>query len=157
MCGGRFLAGLTGLYLFAPAATYGQTPPKFAFEVASVRPKPLEGTVYRPGISISGTNVSLSGPLPALVMTAYGLKEYQVLGAPAWSELYEIAAKAPGQNVPSREQARQMLQALLRERFQLKFHRESKDLPVYQLTVAKGGPKLKESAPDARFDMNAKG
>jgi len=48
-----------------------------------------------------------------------------------------------------------MLQTLLAERFQLRVHHVQKDLPIYNLVVGKGGPKLKESPADAKFDFNA--
>ncbi len=110
------------LFLFAHTPSQAQTPSRLEFEVASVRPKHevVEGNVYRPGISISGARVTLSGPVQFLVMDAYDTKEYQVLGAPAWTDSYEITAKATGERAPSREQAREMLQALLAERFQLR-------------------------------------
>jgi uncharacterized protein (TIGR03435 family) len=67
-------------------------------------------------------------------------------GGPAWvkSDRYQVTAKAEG--TPGQEMMRgPMLQALLEERFQLKIHRETREVPVYALTVAKGGPKLQES------------
>jgi uncharacterized protein (TIGR03435 family) len=70
-----------------------------------------------------------------------------VAGGPSWirSERYTIDAKADG--TPSVELMRgPMMQALLEERFQLKVHRETRDVPVYELTVAKGGPKLRRFA-----------
>ena len=78
---------------------------------------------------------------------AYGVKRYQLAG-PDWavnnasSDRYDIVAKAAG-NV-STDQVRRMIGPLLAERFQLEFHREVRDLPVYALTVLKGGPKFKE-------------
>ncbi len=60
---------------------------------------------------------------------------------------YLISAEAPVE-APSSAQVRLMLQALLAERFNLKLRRESKDLPVYEVTVGKNGPKMKEVAPD---------
>jgi uncharacterized protein (TIGR03435 family) len=48
----------------------------------------------------------------------------------------------------ARRAFRQMLQTLLVDRFQLKIHHVEKDLPVYNLTVDKGGPKLRPSAAD---------
>jgi uncharacterized protein (TIGR03435 family) len=63
---------------------------------------------------------------------------------------YDIAAKAPGDDPPSRADLRRMLQTLLADRFNFRFHRESKEIPVYVLVVAKGGPKFKESAPDSK-------
>jgi uncharacterized protein (TIGR03435 family) len=64
-------------------------------------------------------------------------------------EIYDIAAKAEGDGSPTRAEFRPMLQTLLAERFNLKFHRETRAMPVYALVVGKNGPKFKESAPDA--------
>ncbi len=64
-------------------------------------------------------------------------------GGPAWAKTdrYQITAKAEG--TPGQEMMRgPMLQALLEDRFQLKIHRETREVPVYAVTVAKGGPKL---------------
>lgn len=67
----------------------------------------------------------------------------QVFGGPAWtqSDTYEIEAKA-GDNAPIPQMYGPMLQVLLEERFKLKIHKEAREMPVYTLTVAKGGPKL---------------
>jgi uncharacterized protein (TIGR03435 family) len=65
-------------------------------------------------------------------------------GGPAWinSDRYQITAKAEG--TPGMEMMRgPMLQALLEDRFKLKIRRESREVPAYAMTVAKGGPKLK--------------
>ena len=67
---------------------------------------------------------------------------------------YDILAKAPGSSTPNRGQFRQMLQTLLAERFNLRVHRELKQMPVYALVVGKNGPKFKESASDATFIGN---
>jgi uncharacterized protein (TIGR03435 family) len=66
-------------------------------------------------------------------------------GGPAWvrSERFEVEAKAEGTPPPATMKG-PMLQALLEERFQLRIHREIRDVPVYALTVGKGGPKLRE-------------
>jgi uncharacterized protein (TIGR03435 family) len=64
-------------------------------------------------------------------------------------DVYDIEAKTANDS-PTVDQVRQMMQALLTERFELKLHRESRDLPVYELVVGKGGSKLKESVPDER-------
>ena len=89
-----------------------------------------------------------------LVMYAYDLKGYQVAGGPAWAahpstdtDYCDIAAKA---DAPlTQERARQLVQGLLADRFQLKLHQERKEMPVYALVVVRGGPKLKENASDA--------
>jgi uncharacterized protein (TIGR03435 family) len=91
-----------------------------------------------------------------LILTAYGIYgngssdqrsfRMPVLGGPGWvdSDRYDIAAKAEG-NPPRSEMYGPMLQALLEDRFQLKVHRETKEVPVYFLTTAKGGSKLRQA------------
>jgi uncharacterized protein (TIGR03435 family) len=77
---------------------------------------------------------------------AYNLQDSQISGGPGWikSERYDIEAKVEGN--PSRRQIEgPMLQTLLKERFQLKLHRETKELPVFGLVAAKGGLRLKST------------
>ena len=100
------------------------------------------------GTTISGTRVTMTAyTVSNLITAAYGLKDYQVAGATGWigSDRYDIAARSAGEATPTRDQANQMLQALLAERFQLKFHRETKEMPVYALVKGKSGPKLKDN------------
>jgi uncharacterized protein (TIGR03435 family) len=78
---------------------------------------------------------------------AYWVQDFQVLGGPAWtnSERYNVEAKSEGNpafNRDVRSLQLRRLQTLLRDRFKQALHRETKELPIYQLTVAKGGPKL---------------
>ncbi len=137
-------------------------PAPLAFEVASVKPHVFApgrfafGTAFRQSaIQISGNRVTAQGLLAALVLAAYNLRTFQLAGAPEWrdqtgrNQVYDIEARAPGDGVPPMDAVRQMLQTLLAERFQLKFHRETKDLPAYDLVVGSSPPKLKPGAPDA--------
>jgi len=62
------------------------------------------------------------------------------------SQHFDIEAISPGEIQPTRLEQMRMLRALLVERFGLKFHREPKEFSIYELTVAKGGPKLKPAA-----------
>lgn len=123
-----------------PAQT---TPEPLAFEVASVRPFvfarnqfAFEAPSRESRIQISGTRVSVQGLLSGLLLAAYKLRTFQLTGAPEWRsetgrhQIYVIEAKAPGDRTPTIDEARQMLQTLLAERFQLKFHRETKELPT---------------------------
>ena len=136
---------VTGLLLCGGAMA--QEP---AFEVASVKPAaPMVGGGFR--ISMGGdpgrlnySNVSLRD----LIRAAFQLKDYQISG-PDWlnNERFDVVAKLPDGAKESEKWA--MLQTLLKERFKLEVHREKKDLPAYALTVAKGGPKMKESVPPA--------
>ena len=93
-----------------------------------------------------------------LIAFGYGLDTKQIVGAPAWfeSDLYDVdlLPDAPGR--PSSQQSRDLIQKLLVSRFQLKFHYEKRELAVYAITVAKGGPKLTKAtepptAPQAFF------
>jgi uncharacterized protein (TIGR03435 family) len=83
----------------------------------------------------------------SLIQRAYGSRSpVRVSGGPAWieTERYRIDAKAEG---PESQETMNgpMLQALLEDRFRLKIRRESKEVPVYEMTVSKGGPKLKRT------------
>jgi uncharacterized protein (TIGR03435 family) len=77
---------------------------------------------------------------------AYDLKMYQLSG-PSWmmGERFNVNANVPAG--ATKEEFRQMIQTLMAERFALKIHKEQKEMPAYELVVAKGGPKLVESAP----------
>jgi len=84
-----------------------------------------------------------------LILMAYAVDRQQVVGGPAWmtKDEYDVDAVA-GEDVNFRNDLPGMLQKLLADRFQLTFHREQRELSVYALTVAKGGPKMKASDPN---------
>jgi uncharacterized protein (TIGR03435 family) len=153
------LAGFNSVWAQAPALASAP-----AFEVASVKQElqqsagsslPYSGFLGTGGnpIKIVGNRVTLAGTLNILIMAAYNVKDYQVTGGPAWtdSDVFTIVAKTEGGDTPKLEQVRMMLQALLADRFQLKLHRDQKELSVYHLVVAKKSPKLKPSAPEEKF------
>jgi uncharacterized protein (TIGR03435 family) len=130
------------LVLFVARFAFAQpapTPP--AFEVASAKVSQTRG---KASVESTPGGVTIDGTLAYIVGWAYDLKRYQVSG-PDWltSERYHIAAK-PASPAPIKD-LKLMLQTLLAERFKLTSHRETKELAVYALTVAKGGPKLKPS------------
>ena len=80
-------------------------------------------------------------PLASIASIAWGVDlRYPIEGGPAWSrsDPYNIEAEAQG-TPPARQLQGVMLQALLEERFQLKVRRETRDIPIYALTVAKKG------------------
>lgn len=84
-----------------------------------------------------------------LIQSAYNLKPWQILGGPGWvsTDGYNIEAKTEGN--PSFQQKLEMLRPMLADRFQLKFHREMRQVASYSLVVAKGGPKLQTTAAGA--------
>jgi uncharacterized protein (TIGR03435 family) len=106
-----------------------------------------------------GVNV----PVHTLLLQAYGLHEGESFGEPAWanSDVFDIEAKVAEPDVAAftqldNDQRQAMLRQILAERFKLTIHRESRELPVYTLSVAKGGPKLKESAIDPAVPASAR-
>jgi uncharacterized protein (TIGR03435 family) len=154
------LAITVAICIFLSSPMAWNQPAKPAFEVASIKLRE-----FPPGITgiqvggpstlrISGNRMTTSGSLLSLVMAAYSRRLHEVSGGPGWTDregnplVFDIQAKAEGGGVLAMDQARLMMQALLDDRFRLKVHREAKDLPVYELTVDKNGPKLKESAPE---------
>jgi uncharacterized protein (TIGR03435 family) len=118
------------------------------FEVASVKPAahPNPGDwriTGGPGTSSPGQFTATGAPLQPLIGISYKLKPYQLIGPPSIKNYaYDIVAKVPAG--ATREQFLVMIQNLLTERFDLKFHREPREMSVHDLVVAKGGPKLRE-------------
>ena len=133
----------------ASPAVFGQTAPaKLEFEVASVKPAPVQtDSSVTVGLHIDGAQVHISQlSLKDCIYMAYRVKNYQVVG-PDWlnGARYDIDAKLPAGGTQA--QVPDMLQSLLADRFQLKVHTETRDFQVYALVVA-GPLKLKEVQPD---------
>ncbi len=124
------------------------------FDVASVKP----GGPVRPdglldinlGTASHGTVALTNTTLSECIRWAYGLTNEEQIAGPDWirerSTRFSIVAKAPAETPLG--QLRVMMQALLAERFHLELHREPRKIEHYELTVAKGGPRLVESKPD---------
>ena len=137
------------------------------FEVASVRKSPepdmqkmMMGLSQgrRPDWSrVDGSRATYNYmSLKQLIAYAYKLRIYEVSG-PEWmlTDRFDIAAKLP--DGTAKDDVSEMMRALLEERFKLTTHKETKDVPVLGLMVAKGGPKLTESTekPEEDIDPNA--
>jgi uncharacterized protein (TIGR03435 family) len=142
----------------------GQNPPAPEFDVASIKRNnsvsDMGGGGPRPGGLYRLTNM----PARSIAAVAWGMPTDRVLGAPDWAvaERYDIDARS--KDAPTQAETRSMLQALLRDRFQLKAHIEMRDLPVYLLTPVRRdgvlGPGLRRSDidcadPAARAKINA--
>ena len=147
---------------WAAAVAPAQTKP--TFEVASVKPTAVDlaklaaafqnGEMPRVGPRVDGARAEyIYMALKELIVLAYKVKPYQITG-PDWigSQRFDIMAKLP--DGASKDDAPQMLQALLEDRFKLALHRESQEHPVLALVVGKGGPKMKES-PEAPKPIDA--
>ncbi len=144
-----------GIAVFAGASVFGQAAESLTFEVASVKPAaPPEpggrfffGSRGGPGTPDPGQITWSNATLKTLLTIAYDVKPYQVNG-PAWldTERYDIIAKVPEGS--TKEQVNVMWQNLLKERFGVVVHHESKEFQVDELVVAKNGSKLKETTLD---------
>lgn len=133
-----------------------QTAKPFEFEVASIKLMKSPPNMIMMRLQPGGRFVVSGLTAKFLVEQAYDIKDSQLAGAPAWfnTDRYDIDAKpdeataAALDKLPPDERQKalmQMLQGLLVDRFKLTFDRETKDLPVYALVVAKNGPKFQES------------
>jgi uncharacterized protein (TIGR03435 family) len=148
---------IAGTVLTFSLCLHAQTP--LAFEAASIKPAPPDrGNVmyYRtpPGGRVSISNATLK----LLIQNSYQVREFQISGGPSWmsTQGWDIEA-TPGAAAITVEQRTQMLQTLLADRFQLALHRETKELPVYDLVLAKGGSKLQPSGDAPGFGMTNTG
>jgi uncharacterized protein (TIGR03435 family) len=146
-------------------ALCAQTAPGATFETASIKPTPPDAQcgMIQPmpggGLRIECLN------LKTILVWAYDVQNYQISGGPAWAESqrWDILAKPAAMEGATSGPAeyanmddshrkqymsavRQRLQALLADRFQLALRHEMREQTVYVLAVAKGGPKMKESA-----------
>jgi uncharacterized protein (TIGR03435 family) len=134
-----------------------------AFEVASIKPDKSGTQMVMFRMTPDGLNAT-NTPLKMLIQQAYGVEENQVIGLPGGlsSERYDVEAKVDSADVAKLhdldpQQRMSMLQPVLVERFQLKVHRETRDLPVYELFVAKSGPKFHEAKAGDTYPNGIKG
>ncbi len=124
-----------------------------SYDVVSIKPDHTDSG--RVSIHIDDGNLdALNVSLKTMILGAYNLKEAQLFGLPKWGDSahFDIKAKIIDPDKKqlealTREEFQSMQQPILTDRFQLKFHREKKTLPVYELVVMKGGPKFKEATP----------
>jgi uncharacterized protein (TIGR03435 family) len=129
---------------FAVAHSPAPAQPPQGFEVASIRPSRNNSADSNldsaPGGRLTAANITVR----ELIRLAYDVKDYQIEHAPGWleGERYDIAAKSAIPAKRSLEQERSQVRELLIDRFHLATHRETKQLQVYLLVVAKDGPKL---------------
>jgi uncharacterized protein (TIGR03435 family) len=110
-----------------------------SFEVATIKPadpNELKGNFFIGGHRIVIENQSVN----SLMVFAYAIHQQQIVDGPAWLDTrkYDIVGQADVEGVANLQQIQEMLQKLLETRFNLKFHREKRDLAIYAITVGKG-------------------
>ncbi len=126
--------------------------PLAAFDVASVKPSRGAARSMRStprGIQYTGVT------LMECIAEAYQVRYGQISGGQISREKYDIDARAP--NEITKEQSRQMLQALLADRFKLRLHHETKVMPVYRLIAVNTEHSFRKSATDAAGSMARSG
>jgi uncharacterized protein (TIGR03435 family) len=140
---------LTALLSQLPGAT------RPAFEVVSLKANVSGESRTSIGNRPGGRFVAIGAPLKFLMTSAYRVRDFQILGGPNWitSDRWDIDARAaegtvtrqgaPDPSVP--DTISLMVQSLIEDRFQLKMHRETREQPIYELVIAKGGSKMKLS------------
>src|SRR5579862_2074471 len=140
------------LFIFATSKLVSQTPaprPTFdEFEVATIKPTPPDWSGGRFTRMLTAQRFEARDyAVKTMIAAAYNINPQAISGGPAWivSDHYDILAKTPGDVRPNPDEQMSMLRKLLADRFHLAFHREQREMPVYALTIAKNGPKLKES------------
>jgi uncharacterized protein (TIGR03435 family) len=141
------------LLVVAAFRVFGQPAARPEFQVASIKPNTAVGARGMGVGALPGGHLTArNAPLRMLIQNAYAVQASQVLGGPSWinSEGYDIEAK-PERNA-DRKQMWLMLQNLLADRFKLALHRETRNLPIYALTMTRGG--LKPPPPKAGSCVN---
>ena len=113
-----------------------------AFEVAAIKLSTGDGRSREVNANSGGRFGVSNFPLKTVIEMAFNVKDFQIAGGPAWidSDGYDFNAKAATN--ATFEEMKPMIESLLSDRFKLVVHRETKELPIYDLVVAKGGVKL---------------
>ena len=155
---------VVALALQGPLAFQAQSPAtagSAAFEVASLKPdKSSDPRVLELDILPSGVFTARNVPLRQLILLAYGIRGTQLSGGPSWigSDRFDIDAKADGGLKPGA--APPQLRQLLVERFNFKFHKETREVPIYALVLARSdgklGPALRPSVTDYCAEASAR-
>jgi uncharacterized protein (TIGR03435 family) len=113
------------------------------FDVVTIKPSDPGKTAKKVGFD--GHSFHMRGAnLNDMIVLAYGLHTKQLAGAPAWAstDFYDIEGVPDVPGIPSPKQWKSLMQSLLKDRLQLEFHEERRELAVYAITVAGGGPKM---------------
>ncbi len=137
------------LVLLGACGLFGQT-----FEAASVKPSGPESVRMFYDRKDNPGRISYGrATLIDLLYRAYSLKDFKQISGPGWleTERYDLVATMSPQT--STEDFCVMLQNLLAERFAVSLHHETKSFPVYELVVAKNGPRLKDYDPALKPGM----
>jgi bla regulator protein blaR1 len=145
----------------APAARAQTATPDIQIprlEVVSVKSNTSSGTFVAMQVQPGGRITITNAPVRLMIRTAYGLQDSHIVGGPDWIKFdrFDVMARAEGN--PTQPQLQLLLRTILAQRFNLMVHNETRELPVYALTLARSdkrlGPKLRPSALDCSAVRN---
>jgi uncharacterized protein (TIGR03435 family) len=149
---GCFVCGAAGQTMSAPpqADVSQETPTAPQFEVATIKPSDPANCCGRTWGRVARRFSTENTNLRWLIRWAYGLNDKQIVGGPAWMEAdrFDVSGESDGTKAPTDPEWRVAMQKLLADRFQLRFHHESREMSAYVLSVARGGAKLTKSDPE---------
>jgi uncharacterized protein (TIGR03435 family) len=142
---------LAGIAVVIAAALVAAQSPQPSFDVASVKENTSGSGVGGIAPPTPGRWRITNTPLRFIVLEAFGLRDHELIGAPEWTEstAFDITATYSAEPARTLQDTRAMLRTLLADRFGLKTHRETRELPTYTLVVARKdgalGPQLVRS------------
>lgn len=160
-----FLFSIAALsFTLAVAVTYGPAqslPPGSTshheipqFDTASIKPARPNADSTLVKLTPGGASF-LNATVRMMLETAFSVDDQHLIGAPSWTSVnrYDLEAKVAPEDAPKMDKLKggernAMLIPVLAERFNLKYHHETRELPIYALVVAKGGPRLTKGEPD---------
>lgn len=140
-----------GLAQSVPSMTADADP---TFEVATIKPSPPD---EQRSVMVVGTRLATRATsFVDLMMFAYGVHPLQIVDGPEWlkAEKFDVVVQPSLPGRPSSAQMRSIVQKLLADRFELAFHHGQRELPVYRLIMAKGGPKLTPTTKEEELATN---
>ena len=149
-------AGILGLTVIAPGAigAHVQPGPPATFEVASIRRSDSLNSSGSLGVRPGGTFIARNVGARGLIGSAYSVPNNRVLETPPWADEERYVIEALAEGLSSLVQARPLLLALLRDRFKLEARRETRELPVYLLQLARSdgalGPRVRKNDLDCQ-------
>jgi len=140
------------------AADGGQTTPQMMakdadpdWEVVTV--KPSDSNETRDRMDVEGRHVIVKNEtVEGMLVAGFSVQKNQIAGAPDWvkTEHWDVDGVPNVDGQPNVQQLQGMLRKVLEERFGLKLHHEQREMPVFALTVAKGGPKMTANTSDPK-------
>ncbi len=125
------------------------------FEVATIKPSQAD---EQRSVMVVGTRLATKATsLVDLMMFAYGVHPSQIADGPEWmtAEKFDVVVQPNMPGRPSTAQMRSIVQQLLADRFKLAFHHAQRELPVYRIVTAKGGPRLTPSTKEEQGNNTA--